>query len=696
MIVIQVFRAVHFFKILFFGYKGLKIRLSARLPASIHFTLMFLLFSAAGVAQSGDAEPLKLKPTPDNFERVMAIKNPTTRQVDSIIQLSIEYSYTNQDTCIILGDRSVEISKNHPDRAIHAKALLELGDTYRIFGNREEGAKLIREGRAIYESLKNTSQLAYADNKLGALSLDEGDYEKALEYFLRALNTWEKLKDSSNLVNPCINIGHVFWILKRYGKSDEYNEKALQLAEIRKEDRPKMYVLNNQSLNYKATADDYVSRADTALNAAVLRDSALLFYKISSEKLEQTLALAEKLNDKQSIIRVLINMADIKDELGEHREAIRINKEAELLSQALGDPILMVLIKRNMAEAYRHAGQYNLSVKYGNEGLQLARTHELEGYEQGINEQLYPTYKAMGLYEKALETHESMLVYMKKNNSIDFNKAVTEVEEKYQNAQKQRKILEQKNSILELESAKASVEKQRNMFIGGSLFLAIAGFFGFKINQVRKERNEKRAFAEALIFAQEEERKRISRDLHDGIGQSLLLLKKQLDSTDTNVLNNQKLISETLEEVRTISRDLHPFQLEKFGLTLVIHDTVQRIAGSTNIFISKSIDNIDGQLPEKAEIHLFRTIQEALNNIVKHSEATAAQLTVTSKPDEIQVVVQDNGKGFDYELKMVKSKSLGLHTMFERIAAIGGKLKISPGKPGGTVVTMTVPRGSRQ
>ncbi len=696
MIVIQVFRALHFFKILFFGYKGLKIRLSARFPASIHCTLMFLLFSAAGIAQSGDSEPLKIKPTPDNFERVMAIKNPTTRQVDSIIQLSIEYSYTNQDSCIILGVRSVEISKNHPDRSIHAKALLELGDTYRIFGNREEGTKLIREGRAIYESLKNTNQLAYADNKLGALSLDAGDYEKALEYFLRALNTWEKLKDSSNLVNPCINIGHVFWILKRYGKSDEYNEKALKLAEIRQEDRPKMYVLNNQSLNYKATADDYVNRADTALNAAVLRDSALLFYKISSEKLEQTLELAEKLNDKQSIIRVLINMADIKDELGEHREAIRINKEAELLTQALGDPILMVLIKRNMAEAYRHAGQYNLSVKYGNEGLQLARTHALEGYEQGINEQLYPTYKAMGLYEKALETHESMLVYMKKNNSIDFNKAITEVEEKYQNAQKQRKILEQKNSILELESAKASVEKQRNMFIGGSLFLAIAGFFGFKINQVRKERNEKRAFAEALIFAQEEERKRISRDLHDGIGQSLLLLKKQLDNTGANVLENQKLISETLEEVRTISRDLHPFQLEKFGLTLVIQDTVQRIAGSTNIFITKSVDNIDGQLPEKAEIHLFRTIQEALNNIVKHSGATAAQLAVTSKPEEIQVVVQDNGKGFDYELKMVKSKSLGLHTMFERIAAIGGKLKISPGKPGGTVVTMTIPRGSRQ
>lgn len=655
------------------------------------FVFFLLLFSFSVVSQSGQ-QP-ELKPTAENFNSLLAIKKATSQQIESVIQLSIAYSYINQDSSIALGEHSVQISRNHPDKSLHAKALLELGDTYRIFGEREKGEKLILEGKAMYVELQNEGQVAYANNKLGAVSLDKSDYESALRFFLSALETWEKLKDSSNLVNPCINIGHVFWILKRYDKADEYNEKAMKLAEIRQEDRPLMYILNNQSLNYKATAEDFMSRADSLpRNAHTLRDSAMIFYKLSLNKLGKARLIADKLNDKQSVIRALINTANIQGALGNHTEALDINREAELLSNALGDPILIILTKRNLAEAFRHAGRLKMAAKYGEEALELAMEKQLEGHRQGVTNQLYLTYKELGLYDKALAAHESLMDFVKKSSNLDRNKAIAEVEAKYQNARNESQILEQKNNILELETAKSNVEKQRNLYIGGSVFAAALAFFGFQINRVRRERNDKRAFAEALIYAQEEERKRIARDLHDGVGQSLLLLIKQLNSTDATVSENQRLLGETLEEVRTISRDLHPFQLEKFGLTAVISDTIQKIAASTDLFVTKEMDNIDQQLPEKAEIHLFRTIQEALSNIVKHAEATAARVTVRSLPQTVSVKIQDNGKGFDYEMKMVKSKSLGLHTMFERIAAIGGKLRIEKGDPAGTMVLISIPK----
>lgn len=226
------------------------------------------------------------------------------------------------------------------------------------------------------------------------------------------------------------------------------------------------------------------------------------------------------------------------------------------------------------------------------------------------------------------------------------------------------------------------------------LSLGIAVLYGFikwRLSKLQRERNDKIAFAEALIFAQEEERKRIARDLHDGIGQSLLLIKKQLVTTHEVTQENQQLITDTLEEIRTISRDLHPFQLEKFGLTIAINEVIQKVEQSTDLFISKEIDNIDKLLDEKGEINLYRTIQEALNNIVKHSAATAAKITIQKTTKELIVNIQDNGKGFDHELAIITSKSLGLRTMYERISAIGGKFKLIKGTPKGTIISLTIP-----
>ena len=209
--------------------------------------------------------------------------------------------------------------------------------------------------------------------------------------------------------------------------------------------------------------------------------------------------------------------------------------------------------------------------------------------------------------------------------------------------------------------------------------------------KIRKEKNDKKALVEALIFAQEEERKRIARDLHDGIGQSLLMIKNQMATTQETTLENQKLISETLDEVRTISRDLHPFTLEKFGLKASLIDILQRLESTTDLFVTHEIDNIEGKLSAKAEINIYRTIQEALNNIIKHAEATAAKLDLSVDENIMTIIIQDNGKGYDHEMAVVASKSLGLKTMNERISSIGGTWKIEANKPSGTVIRIKVP-----
>ena len=215
----------------------------------------------------------------------------------------------------------------------------------------------------------------------------------------------------------------------------------------------------------------------------------------------------------------------------------------------------------------------------------------------------------------------------------------------------------------------------------------------WRLEKLRKERNSQREFSEALIFAQEEERRRIARDLHDGIGQSLLLIKKNIDSAKASIADNRNLVTNTLEEVRSISQNLHPFKLEKFGLTTAIEDVVNQMTHSTDLFVSKEIENIDGLLNPKAEINVFRTVQEAINNVIKHSGATATKISIATSNTEILITIQDNGKGFDFEEALTGTKSLGLKTMSERISSIGGKLSFDHISPQGTLVDIRIPNG---
>lgn len=223
------------------------------------------------------------------------------------------------------------------------------------------------------------------------------------------------------------------------------------------------------------------------------------------------------------------------------------------------------------------------------------------------------------------------------------------------------------------------------------LGLLIYFFILWRLAALRKERNEKQAFAEALINAQEEEKKRIARDLHDSVGQSLVLLKKEIDKIQNTSLTNRKLIAETLQEVRSISRDLHPFQLEKFGLTIAIKEILKKTEQSTTIFISHDIQNIDNLLSPKAEINLYRTIQESISNIIKHANATGVKLSIRKAEKNIYVKVQDNGQGFNFAEAKDRRQSLGLKTMFERINSIGGQLDFEAGQPQGTVIRIKVP-----
>lgn len=219
-------------------------------------------------------------------------------------------------------------------------------------------------------------------------------------------------------------------------------------------------------------------------------------------------------------------------------------------------------------------------------------------------------------------------------------------------------------------------------------FLSICVFIYYHFRtKSEKKRNE--IYTHNLIKAQEEERTRVARELHDSVGQKLMLLTKKTKAADNPEM--EFLASNTLEELRAISRGLHPAILERLGPTTAIKNMIDEVDNNTNIFFTHEIENIDSLLSKEASLHLYRIIQEVLNNMVKHADAKVASLSIEKKAESIEVTISDNGKGFVHAETIKSNKSLGMKTLYERAKILNSKLDFKSQQNKGTVITLSIP-----
>lgn len=262
----------------------------------------------------------------------------------------------------------------------------------------------------------------------------------------------------------------------------------------------------------------------------------------------------------------------------------------------------------------------------------------------------------------------------------------------YETEKRERELIEKNTSISLLKKDNESFKKA--MFLGGLTiiltFILIQLYRNQMILKQRKHLHE--LFSQELIVSQENERKRISEDLHDGIGQQLLVIKNRLMTTDDD--QTKKLVDKTIEEVRSISRDLHPFLLKELGITKAIEYTIKQIDENTSIFVSSEVDNIDNIFSKEKEVNIYRIVQESLSNIIKHAKAEAAKITITKSKKYVTIAIRDSGIGFNFPETYKDPKSLGLKTLWERIRFLQGEMKVVSKKNNGTLLEFQIPINS--
>lgn len=233
-------------------------------------------------------------------------------------------------------------------------------------------------------------------------------------------------------------------------------------------------------------------------------------------------------------------------------------------------------------------------------------------------------------------------------------------------------------------------------------FLSIGPMvYYFRIRKLKMENERQRRFSEQLIESQENERRRIASELHDGLGQQILVIKNRVELAKLNITDDLGMIDQlneiqhsadrSIEDVRNISHDLRPVLLEKFGLTDAVLNFCDQLEKSTSLEWSYHIDDIDGIFPKNKEINFYRILQEGANNILKHAESKQPSIIVTRTSSRVNVTIYDDGKGYEASIVSKTGTGLGLIGIKERVETLGGQITVISKKGEGTTIKIQIP-----
>ncbi|HEX8799367.1 MAG TPA: two-component regulator propeller domain-containing protein [Terriglobales bacterium] len=235
------------------------------------------------------------------------------------------------------------------------------------------------------------------------------------------------------------------------------------------------------------------------------------------------------------------------------------------------------------------------------------------------------------------------------------------------------------------------------------VLVAVILIWRSRVSQLKQAHAVQQAFTRQLIASQEGERKRIAAELHDGLGQQLVVIKNLAlislrDGTPQTASRPQieeisAQASHALGEVRKISYNLRPYQLDRLGLTKAIQGILKQVSAATTISFTTEIDAIDNVFAKDSEINFYRIVQECINNVVKHSQAATASMAVRRTGNELLLTIQDDGRGFTPSVANSDSDlgGFGLIGISERTQLLGGRLAIRSEPGQGTMISIKIP-----
>ncbi len=516
------------------------------------------------------------------------------------------------------------------DKPLWCKSIYMKGLAYSYNGNFLKSIASYNKAYKIYEELNDDYFKIAVKSDIAALLYSNGIYNKAIEEHNRIIKITENNPEYHNLM---------FAILMDYSRlfrnNKEYNKEEEQLLK----------------------AERYLIQDD--------------FYR--EERFTLDCALTTLYANKGDVLKAVA----YKDKILKEEAFSKQNKETY-------EQFLNAITSYNIS-----AKNYKTALKYATEHRTLAQNWKTEYPRLKAEEELFNTYEGLNDIKNA-HTHQTEY-YRLKDSLFNIQKTNTLLyyQTLFETSEKEKSIIKRENEIQLLKQSKRS-----------SLRLALAGLFGIaflfsvlfllrKRQTLIREQKLQQNFTASLLKYQEDERKRVAEELHDGLGQNLMLIKnKMVLQKDVPA---QKLVDNVINEVHHISQMLHPFQLEKLGLTQAIKSIIDLTNENSNVFVSSSINDLNNVFTKNQELNIYRVIQEILNNSIKHSKAEACRIEIVKTSNFVRIQIKDNGIGFNFSEEINKTGSLGLKTINERIRSLKGIINFNSTKQTGTNINIEIP-----
>ena len=521
-------------------------------------------------------------------------------------------------------------------------------------------------------------------------NLEEND--SAAYYYVQAVKIADALKDHKFSGEIYNNLSVIFWSIGNYEKAAEYAVGALHSANI----------VNDTSL-----LSNSLFNLGNAKSNLKKYDSALILYgriqEIIKDPVKYNYVLYRAVSNEAS---TYADQGDFKKAIAEYKKVLQWNS---IIPAYLQSYVYSGLGAAEYQENLLNEAELNTA-----KAVEMAR-------EGGVRRGLADSYFIMSQIKEKQKQFASALDFRKKYDSLDDTlmsatrtKFIQQLEAKYNSAQKNNQITEQQLSLAKNQRIIQRKNTLNSALIFGVLFLLIVGmlvYYNFRnrnklllqdqklkeqrITELEQER--KLVAAQSVMKGQEEERSRLARDLHDGVGGLLSGVKLSMSNMKGNVFLSQEnaqsfenvifQLDQSIAELRRVSHNMMPEALIRYGLKEALENYCENINISGKIKVQLQMYGMEKRMEQSSEIIIYRMIQELLNNVIKHADARNVLIQLVRKEDHFNLTVEDDGKGFDIKENENKTGA-GLANIRARAAYLNGNVDIVSKKGEGTSVNI--------
>lgn len=579
--------------------------------------------------------------TADSLKAVMKSNAVYSQKIKAYLTFEEKFGLQNFDEMLQVGNEALGLARHHGDSVSVADFKRYIGEAFYFKGKYDIAAQYYYASINLLENTGEKKKLALVYNELAKLYRKTKDLTQSLETYNKALAIFQSLNDKPGISMIMNESGVVFEYAKQYPQAIERYKTSLQIDKELKDSIGISYALSNLAGVY-TIQKKYATAEIYILQALQIR-----------KKLKDTFSLALTYSDIAATYAAMKNFVKAKPYID--------------TSNTIAD-------KMNYPE-----------LQQNNYILLADIAKEEEDYKTALH-----------YYQKGTSIHDSLF-------TLDKTKQIEELKTQYQTVKKEQKIQEQQSQI---------TKQNMLIIISGALLVLIILFAYMQYRRTKWKQaiqmqstllQQQKLATKAVLEAEEKERIRIAKDLHDGIGQMMSVAKMNLSTIEEELVLNADeklkmeriigLVDESCREVRSVAHNLMPNALLKAGLASAVREFIDKI-DTHSLRIDLYNEGLQERLDADTETVLYRVIQESVNNVLKHSGANGLDISLINDADGISVTIEDNGKGFN-TANMEAFSGIGLKNMKTRIEYLKGTIEWNsmPGK--GTLVAIHIPAGTK-